>query len=280
MKAEELELTLQDMSMQLPRLLETVQPVLQRGMIPLGAMPGVPYRNLGYVRLPIKSANITRHGNGLATVTFDISNVALPIKRAVLQERGSLQDGTLDMDTVVFENIDEQIIIQKKERNSSFRLCIDIFEPYLMRGTDGWLTETNLHFVPSDSLVREAPHPYPSNRQSKFVVIFEDGQKPLDALCRFIVGDKLDQIDIELKKKTYRGLPRGDWRRKTKWRRRRRRIGNDKNGYFYVWNKKAGIVRIRYKKDGHKPASPWTVFSFKTYPHKSGIGNIMYVQEL
>lgn len=207
--------------------------VLQRGLISIYALPGVLYRNLGYIRIPLpkpaKDEDIVENVVGLSHVDMACVENAV-IKGCDVGEAEVL----LDMAAAQIR----YKIPARKIKSASLRLTIlPNTGPYIARDIDGLIRPLGVPFGIVEHARRETPQ---LERQC-----FCNEALNLKGIVRRLWSTTMD---VEVKSR------RGHRCRK-KWRKARASCGG--------LERDRGVARVRFPRRGKKRASDWLVFSFK-----------------
>lgn len=238
--------------------------VLQRGMISLGAKPGVVYRNLGYIRVPLSWRATDENETWLGTVDADLSGVDLDWVEDVFVGYDPVQ-GPIDCNVLTLDRENKRLKIE-------VTICIEngvaifpvarltllqtktieggLSRRFVCRMADGKIRPIGMAFNPAD-VPPEAPVIKATN------VMFSDIDRTISViygLCRALVpGDK----KLEIQSKSFGRKHIGVGLHKTvksRWHRRFNPNGKDR-----------GVLRVRIAAGRRRAASPWVYFSYKTF---------------
>lgn len=249
-------------------------PFLQRGTFPLGAKPGVYYRNNGYIKLTFPGR--INLGKEDFTASWDLSKidpqifpgitgrVHVPPARAKITDL-PLQPGDLMVNSflelvhsVVYDT-EKKILTASFTRNTygefvqSFRLCVanprnytgcDL--NYIVKHADGTIHAVNGIRASEPSL----PAPELKIGKLKDITTLEELILTAREQAGWIYG-----YELQRKTRIKRDLADGSSIHKTKWVRQKKLHGH-----------RIGVFRIRFRTT-RGSTGPWTVFSFC---HKAG----------
>lgn len=249
-------------------------PFLQRGTFPLGANPGVYYRNNGYIKLTFPGR--INLGKEDFTASWDLSKidpvifpgitgrVHVPPARAEITDL-PLQPGDLVVSSflelvhsVVYDT-EKKILTASFTRNTygefvqSFRLCVanprnytgcDL--NYIVKHADGTIHAVNGIRASEPSL----PAPELKIGKLKDITTLEELILTAREQAGWIYG-----YELQRKTRIKRDLADGSSIHKTKWVRQKKLHGH-----------RIGVFRIRFRTT-RGSTGPWTVFSFC---HKAG----------
>lgn len=249
-------------------------PFLQRGTFPLGAKPGVYYRNNGYIKLTFPGR--INPGKEDFTASWDLSKidpvifpgitgrVHVPPARAEITDL-PLQPGDLVVNSflelvhsVVYDT-EKKILTASFTRNTygesvqSFRLCVanprnytgcDL--NYIVKHADGTIHAVNGIRASEPSL----PAPELKIGKLKDITTLEQLILAAREQAGWIYG-----YELQRKTRIRRKLADGSSIHKTKWVRQKKLHGH-----------RIGVFRIRFRTT-RGSTGPWTVFSFC---HKAG----------
>ena len=249
-------------------------PFLQRGTFPLGAKPGVYYRNNGYIKLTFPSR--INLGKEDFTASWDLSKidpkifpgitgrVHVPPARAEITDL-PLQPGDLVVNSFlelvhsVVYDIEKKILTASFTRNNygqfvqSFRLCVanprdytgcDL--NYIVKHADGTIHAVNGIRASEPSL----PAPELKIGKPKDITTLQELILTAREQAGWIYG-----YELQRKTRIKRVLADGSIIHKTKWVRQK-----------YLPGYRIGVFRIRFRTT-RGSTGPWTVFSFC---HKAG----------
>ena len=244
-------------------------PFLQRGTFPLGAKPGVYYRNNGYIKLKFPSK--INLGKEDFTASWDLSKidpvifpgitgrVCVPPTRAEITDL-PLRPGDLVADTFpelvhsVTYDTEKKILTASFTRNTygesvqSFRLCVanprnhDQYDlNYIVKHADGTIHAVNGIRASEPSL----PAPELKIGKLKDITTLEELILTAREQAGWIYG-----YELQRKSRIKRYLADGSSIHKTKWVRQKKLHGH-----------RIGVFRIRFRTT-RGSTGPWTVFSF------------------
>lgn len=234
---------------------------IQRGMISLGAEPGLIYRNRGYIRVPPRGSRTKGHLFWKEPQTLDISNVDPkliigPYCRVRNKEAQSLVELNPELTKLYTKGVSgedaHRVMVRLKIRT------VSVFQKnytHLMKFSDGiirgfWL-ETE---------------PYERNVPKRIIIKRENfGEVNLglrEVLHHFGIFEDNTvsggiKVDVE-----YKAAPGGD---QCKWRRNVRTIRYSKAENRFVptlRGRAMGVVRFRIARGRRRRAGEWAIFSY------------------
>lgn len=237
--------------------------VLQRGMISIGAKPGVVYRNCGYIRVPLNLSDVDMT-TGYLTSSVDVKSVVdMDCVKDVVKVNVSDRENdyadeylTLQSDGVLSYSVN----CNRTESALSIRLVLTDNDenhpkPYIMRCEDGLIRPVALPYAVVEPAPPEAPL-IPMGNYCHEIIPKELAGKPspvrvtdpLSEICRLLGNPK----PLEIQRL------RRHANKKTKWISRRRDLRKASS----YWRTVCGVARVRYRKRKRRQASAWTVFSY------------------
>lgn len=251
--------------------------VLQRGMISLNAMPGVVYRNLGYIRIPVKWGEVNE--DGLRTGVIDanlqclsrISGGSIELKVVYLGESQSAKEKEI-LDLLSYDPQTGRLTGTithlcdagsglGHSRNLSVRVCIHTDAKYIYKNEDG-------AFVQYWGNVMDPTPPPPTINLTKATTEWSRQDRSngneFDLYSIIYAGvQDVPKLEIQILRRGERFRPckgdRGpDWhyraspRTYTRWVRLKKPLRGSVKG----------IVRIRVPRSNRRLASPWVKMIF------------------
>lgn len=203
-------------------------PVLQRGIISVYAKPGVVYRNLRWIRIPVKK--------GIETVV-DLSGVDLECVEDIMIPGvgGDVAVRYIELDR---EARTARILLPDTSETTCVRLRLKQeceTKKYIMRGTDGIIKPVGFAVAPVERMPQA---PTVKRRIVQYVGTLAD-------LCDTL----FDGVEVEVKRNPGHKKP-------PRWKKVR-------EGSVSSKAKQLGVARVRYPKSGRRCASAWSVFSFR-----------------
>lgn len=219
--------------------------LLQRGIISLGAMEGVVYRNMGYIRVPMQFKGDVAGNYGFYTADADLSKVGVRILDVELL-------GYIDPDREPIVNLDlenKRLTCRAWGTGLSLRLRIATGDKitYLSPVADGLISYAHIGYVPIDP---EPMAPKLRSQHSDYYVELPTFYE----LAEAVLNDALHPL-LEIQSKVrlrYRVGKRHINTRSARWQKR--------NHGAVI--RPRGIFRVRYKGHGRRRPSAWVVVSY------------------